>query len=188
MYPLRPINAIKSAPVCCKLMELFGYLHFPAQTSIGCNAKLRTHFQQDTLPRFPWLPFMFVDIDELRMRINLQQRGCFSLAAVGVKRFIYWMCAGMFVWIGSTNVPKFSLIGSKTNELLRVKISGFPYQLWTAYFRLIWPSPIGMKLVPDERFGPMTPWDQMTKNSYHPFSSYGPWKLIFANVWHLITY
>ena len=30
-----------------------------------------------------------VDINDLRMRINLQHRGSFPLAAVGVKRFIY---------------------------------------------------------------------------------------------------
>ena len=70
-------------------MELLGYLRFPAQNPIGCNANLRTHFQQDALPRIPGLPFTFVDINDLRMRINLQHRGCFPLAAVGVKRFIY---------------------------------------------------------------------------------------------------
>ena len=86
---LRPINLIKSAPVCCELMELLGYLRIPAQNPIGCNANLKTHFQQDALPRIPCLPFTFVDINDLRMRINLQHRGCFPLAAVGVKRFIY---------------------------------------------------------------------------------------------------
>ena len=50
---LRPINPIKSAPVCCELMELLGYLRLPAQNSIGCNVNLRTHFQQDALPQFP---------------------------------------------------------------------------------------------------------------------------------------
>ena len=50
---LRPINPIKSAPVCCELMELLGYLRFPAESSIGCNANLMTHFQQDALPRVP---------------------------------------------------------------------------------------------------------------------------------------
>ena len=50
---LRPINPLKSAPVCCELMELLGYLRFPAQISIGFNVNLRTHFQQDALPRFP---------------------------------------------------------------------------------------------------------------------------------------
>ena len=50
---LRPINSIKSKPVCCELMELLGFLRFPAQNPIGCNANLRTHFQQDALPRVP---------------------------------------------------------------------------------------------------------------------------------------
>ena len=66
-------------------MELLGFLRFPAQNLIGCNANLRTHFQQDALPRVPRLPFTFVDINDLRMRKNLQHRGCFPLAAVGVK-------------------------------------------------------------------------------------------------------
>ena len=81
-----PINPIKIAPVCCELMELLGFLRFPALNTIGCNGNLRTHFQQDALPR---LPSTFVDINDLRMRINLQHRECFPLAAVGVKRFIY---------------------------------------------------------------------------------------------------
>ena len=118
-------------------MELLGYLRFPAQNPIGCNANLRTHFQQDALPRIPWLPFTFVDINDLRMRINLQHRGCFPLAAVGVKMLIYWIfgapyctCsstdripdgAGIFVWMGSTNVPNFSLIGWTADELLGAK-------------------------------------------------------------------
>ena len=37
---LRPINPIKSAPVCCELMELLGFLRFPAQNPIGCNGNL----------------------------------------------------------------------------------------------------------------------------------------------------
>ena len=86
---LRPINPIKRAPVCCELMELLGFLRFPAQNPVGCNGNLRTHFQQDALPRVPRLPSTFVDINDLRMRINLQHRECFPLAAVGVKMFIY---------------------------------------------------------------------------------------------------
>ena len=42
---LRHINHIKSAPVCCELMKLLGYLRFTAQNSIGCNVNLRNHFQ-----------------------------------------------------------------------------------------------------------------------------------------------
>ena len=75
----------------------------------------------------------------------------------------------MFVWMGSTNVPNFNLIGRKADELLGVKVSDIPYQLWTASLSLMRPSPIGMKLVPDERSGPMTPWGQVPKNSYRPF-------------------
>ena len=87
---------------------------------------MRTHFQQDALPRFQYLPFVFVDINDLRMRINLQHPGCFRLAAIGVKRFFIECLtphsaraildripdyAGVLVWMGSTNVPNFSLIG-----------------------------------------------------------------------------
>ena len=50
---LRPINLLKNAPVCCELMNLLRFLHFPAQNSIGCNANLRTQFQNDALPRVP---------------------------------------------------------------------------------------------------------------------------------------
>ena len=117
-----------------------GYLRFPAQISIGFNVNLRADFQQDALPQFPWLPFVFVDINDLRMRINLQHRGCFPLAAIGVKN-VYWMfgaplctrysidripdCAGMLVWISSTKVLNFSLIGWKLDELLGVKFQAF---------------------------------------------------------------
>ena len=86
---LRPINPIKCAPVCWKRMELLGFLRFSALNPIGCNAYLRTHFQQDALPRVPLLHFTFVDINVLRMRINLMHRGCFPVDAVGVKMFIY---------------------------------------------------------------------------------------------------
>ena len=37
---LRPINLIKSAPVCCELKELLGYLRFPAQNPIGLGLGL----------------------------------------------------------------------------------------------------------------------------------------------------
>ena len=50
---LRPINPMKSAPVCCKLMELLEYLRFPAQNPIGCHVKLRNHLQKDALHPSP---------------------------------------------------------------------------------------------------------------------------------------
>ena len=86
---LSPINPIKGAFVCCELMELLGFLRFPTQNPIGCIAKLRTHFQQDALPLVSRLPFTFVHINDLRMRINLQLRECFPLAAVGENMLIY---------------------------------------------------------------------------------------------------
>ena len=79
--------------------------------------------------------------------------------------------------MGSTNVPNFSLIGWETDELLGVKISDIPYQLWTASLSLTWPSPIGMKLVPDERSGPRTHWGQVPKNSYRPIFELWPLKV-----------
>ena len=86
-------------------------------------------------------------------------------------------CTCVFVWMGSTNVPNFSLIGWKTKKLLGVKVSDIPYQLWTASLSLMWPSPIGMKLVPDERSGPMSPWGQVPKISYRPFFELWPLKV-----------
>ena len=130
----------------------------------------------------------------------MQHPGCFRLAAIGVKRFIYWMlgapysprysvdripdCAGLFAWMCSTNVPNFSLIGWETDELLGVKISDIPYQLWTASLSLTWPSPIGMKLVPDERSGPRTHWGQVPKNSYRPIFELWPLKV---DIWQFLT-
>ena len=72
---------------------------------------------------------------------------------------------------------KFQLNRMKTDELLRVKVSDIPYQLWTARLSLMRPLPIGMKLVPDERSGPMTPWGQMPKISYRPFFELWPLKV-----------
>ena len=165
-------------------MELLGYLRFPAKNSIGGNVNLSTYFQQDALPRFPWLPYMFVDINDLRMRINLQHHECFPLAAVGFKSLfiecmtphsaraillttsrIVQVC--LYGWTLQT-FQSFSLIGWKIYELLGVKISSIPYHFWTTYLSLTWPSPIGMKLGPDERSGPMTHWGQVPKNSYRP--------------------
>ena len=85
-------------------------------------------------------------------------------------------CAGVFVLIGSTNVLHFSLIGLKIDDLLGVKILDIPYQLSAAYLSLIRPSLIGIKLVPDERSGPMTHWDQVPKNFYRPFRELWPLK------------
>ena len=66
---LRPINPIKSAPVCCELMELLGYLCFPAQNSL-CN--FEDPFSAGRLGSSP-LNTLYV--------CNLQHRGCFPLAA-----------------------------------------------------------------------------------------------------------
>ena len=53
---------------------------------------LRTHFQQNPLHRFPWLPFTFVDNYDLRMRMYLQHRVCFPFAVTGVKVYLlnFW--------------------------------------------------------------------------------------------------
>ena len=53
-------------------------------------------FHQDALPRFPWQVFIYVDINDLRMRMYLQHRRCFPLPAIGEKRFIYEMFGGPY--------------------------------------------------------------------------------------------
>ena len=93
---LTPINLIKSAPVCCELIELLRFYRFRALISIGCNVKLMARFHQDALPRFPWLVFIYVGINDLRMRMYLQHRRCFPLPAIGEKRFIYEMFGGPY--------------------------------------------------------------------------------------------
>ena len=103
----------------------------------------------------------------------------------------YWPLpyfAGLLVWIRATNVPNFSQIGRQISELLRVKVLDIPHQLWTAYLSQMRPSPIEMKPVPDERPGAMSHWGNGTKILRASFSSSGRWKLIFTNVWPLITY
>ena len=103
----------------------------------------------------------------------------------------YWPLpyfAGLLVWIRATNVLNFSQIGRQISELLRVKILDIPHQLWTAYLSQMRPSPIGMKPVPDERPGAMSHWGNWSKILRASFSSSGRWKLIFSNVWPLITY
>ena len=91
---ITPINLIKSTPVCCGLIELLRFYRFRALISIGCNVKLMSRFHQDALPRFPWLVFIYVGINNLRMRMYLQHRRCFPLPAIGEKRFIYEMFGG----------------------------------------------------------------------------------------------
>ena len=93
---LTPINLIKSAPVCCELIELLRFYRFRALISIGCNVKLMARFHQDALPRFPWLVYIYVGINDLRMRMYLQHRRCFPLPAIGEKRFIYEMFGGPY--------------------------------------------------------------------------------------------
>ena len=86
---LRPINLVKSAPVWCELIELLRFYRFPAHISIGRNVKLMTRFHQDALLRFPWLPFTYVGINDLRMRMYLQHHRCFSLPAIITKTYLY---------------------------------------------------------------------------------------------------
>ena len=201
---LTPINLIKSAPVCCELIELLRFYRFRALISIGCNVKLMARFHQDALPRFPWLVFIYVGINDLRMRMYLQHRRWLSFACYRRKTIYLWNVwrpilhvlfywplpyfAGLLVWIRATNVPNFSQIGRQISEILRVKILDIPHQLWTAYLSQMRPSPIGMKPVPDERPGAMSHWGNWTKILRDSFSRSGRWKLIFTNVWPLITY
>ena len=93
---LTPINLIKSAPVCCELIELLRFYRFRALISIGCNVKLMARFHQDALPRFAWLVFIYVGINDLRKRMYLQHRRCDPLPAIGEKRFIYEMFRGPY--------------------------------------------------------------------------------------------
>ena len=72
---------------------------------------------------------------------------------------------------------KFQLNRMKRKRVIRGQISDIPYQIWTASLSLRLPSPIGMKLVPDERSGPMTPWGQVPKISYLPFFELWPLKV-----------
>ena len=57
----------------CELIELLRFYRFPALISIGCNVKLMTRFRQDALPQFPRLAFMYVGINDQRMRMYLQK-------------------------------------------------------------------------------------------------------------------
>ena len=93
---LTPINLIKSAPVCCELIELLRFYRFRAIISIGCNVKLMARFHQDILPRFPWLVFIYVGINDLRMRMYSQHRRFFPLPAIGETRFFYEMFGGPY--------------------------------------------------------------------------------------------
>ena len=51
--------------------------------------KFEDPFSAGCLASSPLTTIYVVDINDLRMRINLQHRECFPFAAVGVKRFIY---------------------------------------------------------------------------------------------------
>ena len=201
---LTPINLIKSAPVCCELIELLRFYRFRALISIGCNVKLMARFHQDALPRFPWLVFIYVGINDLRMRMYSQHRRCFPLPPIGEKRFIYEMFGGPYctcfsidryhilqaflVWIKATNVSNFSQIGRQISELLRVKILDIPHQLWTAYLSQMRPSPIGMKPVPDERPGAMSHCGNWTKILRASFFEFWALKVDIYQCLTLITY
>ena len=77
---------MKSAPVCCELMELLDYLRFPAQNSIGWN---EDPFSAGCLAPIPMSALCVCRHYDLRMRINLQHPGCFRLAAICVKNVFY---------------------------------------------------------------------------------------------------
>ena len=71
-----------------RINRVITILPFSRLISIGCNVKLMTRFHQDNWPRSPWLPFMYVGINDLRMRIYLHYRRCFPTPAISVKWFI----------------------------------------------------------------------------------------------------
>ena len=56
------------------------------------QCKIEDPFSAGCLAPIPMTAFKFVDIIDLRMRINLQHPGCFRLAAIGVKRFFFIEC------------------------------------------------------------------------------------------------
>ena len=72
---------------------------------------------------------------------------------------------------------KFQLNRMKNSRVIRGQVSDIPYQLWTASLSRMWLSPIGMKLMPGERSGPMSPWGQVPKISCRPFFELWPLKV-----------
>ena len=77
---------------CACLLRIDGVIRIftfsrPKFHRVQC--KLEGPFSAGRLAPIPMTALMFVDINDLRMRINLQHPGCFRLAAIGVKRFIY---------------------------------------------------------------------------------------------------
>ena len=96
MYLPKTYKSCKKRTCSMRINRVITVLPFPALISIGCNVKLMTRFHQDALPRIPCLAFMFVGIDNLRMRIYLHYRRCFPLPAIGVKLFIYKMFGGPY--------------------------------------------------------------------------------------------
>ena len=60
------------------------------------QCKIDDPFSPGRLAANPLTFFVCVGINDLRMRMYLQYRWCFSLPAIGVKRFIYKMFGGPY--------------------------------------------------------------------------------------------
>ena len=177
---LRRINLVNSAPVRFE-KRVITVLSFSRPNFHGVQCNIDDPFHQDALPRIHWLSFMYIGINDPRMRIYLQHRRCFHEPAISVKQFIckmfdgpYCMCfsidllpyfGGLLVWMKATQVPNNSQIKRQISVLLRVKVFNIPHQLWTAYLSQIWPSPLGMKPVPDDRPGARRYWGHLLKTS-----------------------
>ena len=115
---------------------------------------------------------MTVDINDLRMRINLQHPGCFCLAAICVKNvyllnvwrpivpvLFFWPHPGLCKLVCMDVLykrSKFQLNRMRNRRVIRGQNIRHSIPTFTASLSLKWPSPIGMKLVPDERSGPRT--------------------------------
>ena len=91
MYLPNTYKPYKKRTCLLRINRVIRFYRFRALISIGCNVKLMARFHQDALPRFPWLVFIYVGINDLRMRMYSQHRRCFPLPAIGEKRFIYEM-------------------------------------------------------------------------------------------------
>ena len=194
---LTPINPIKSAPVCCKLTVISVFTvsrpkfhrvqckfedpfsagrlaSSPLSTHCVCRHYWSAHAQKFAAPRV------------LSFGCCRRKNGyLLNIWRPIVHALFHWPHPGFYRHVCMDRLYKRSIFQFNRMKNRRV-IRGQSLRHS--------PPTLDCKFEPNVTFTEMKgldqglPGDKLPKFLIAPFSSYGLWKLIFANVWHLITY
>ena len=96
MYLPNTYKPYKKRTCSMRINRVITVLPFSRPNFHRAQCKIDGPFSSGCLAPNPLTFFEYVGINTLRMRIHLQHPRCFSLPAIGVKRFIYKMLGGPY--------------------------------------------------------------------------------------------